>query len=1170
MSEVSKKIAIYEQKSSNNNKNDKLKNGEKKKTKLDTNNKNVKNINTGQSNSDCKDFQSKISMFQQKDKNNENKQFKNNNIIKEETNKKEKDLKSHLNKKNNSNNIYNEKGKEINIQEKIKFFNKNKEENTQKEKGIVSQKTFQEKINIFTNNTNKKENEPKTKFKGTVNNFTNSKKAIDSTKKKEVKIVTVKTYKEKSDKVEINHDKNSSDMQNIINQITTLTKENSMEDLHIRKSMPINALTPNEMPHNNNKSIQKKNQNKNDKLYSSKTINLTEAINNSNISEVKENNINSKIKKSVRHSEKLPVVIDVQKDNDVVDEIGEIFLKSDIIPLSVYNNAFCMGFFVTSFNIDNPQIIENSVDFSSDCEHNICSLALAIKPEIIFRYPEKDTKDFEISELSASICFPNGIKICCNKNEMHVKGLKNYCCILTNQNGIKYYMSTYHYYLKLPTNELNTDNDYFKALDNQVINEIKSNKYVYIPHCISLLTKYPYFNQIKKCLECMRFSLQNYSSNPSEIYDLITYFLKSIPIPPVGTKLFFPVPYCKDLIIINQPFYKDCILFGDNPIMLLEYLSVEEIIIIFRLLLFEQKVLIVGKDYDVISQLTYNLILLLYPFQWTHTYISIMTEKTIKYLQSFLPFLMGMHSSLYELATNIIFSLKENNIYIININQHTFEMNKYPDLNTKNVIKKINEIVPQLPKNIYNIMNLGLGVMKSYYEKKKEQENININRMEEILIINIKIRHVFIRAFLEILYDYKNYLSVIGGKPIFNTNSLLENRPKHDSHFYKEITETQAFQWFIQNNPVNVSKKDETFFEEQLSIYLKLANKNEFREAFINNCQITCDIYKHYCIKLENIDTFDVNNKTKINIKNENELTINNYKRYINQKYFIYDSYFKPNSIHKENKIVINHKIIFDYDKFPCTYDFYIIPNQEFNFEIEKRNKSIRIKRASIKKSQANIKKNNENELSQEQKDDIKENIFDTLTKVFKNEEITDVEQNKKLIMDSLNTDYGRDLYTSILYQNKHISNEKSFNFLKDIIFNSINKLSKLKKTERKLIYIVKLAKSCQNFRKEENKRYIYLSDILFPKFQKIQLFSEFDFWKEWALIEINEKKDEKDINKRWTKILKCLMKIMPQIGLHKSVIFSTIADLAKENIKDETIFSEFMKEVLSNLQIYH
>ena len=107
-----------------------------------------------------------------------------------------------------------------------------------------------------------------------------------------------------------------------------------------------------------------------------------------------------------------------------------------------------MGFFVSSFNIDNPQIIENSVDFSSDCGHNMCSLALAIKPEIIFRYPEKDTKDFEISELSASICFPNGIKICCNKNEMHVKGLKNYCSILTNQNGIKYYMSTYHYYLK--------------------------------------------------------------------------------------------------------------------------------------------------------------------------------------------------------------------------------------------------------------------------------------------------------------------------------------------------------------------------------------------------------------------------------------------------------------------------------------------------------------------------------------------------------------------------------------------------------------------------------------------------------------------------------------------------------------------------------------------------
>ena len=139
--------------------------------------------------------------------------------------------------------------------------------------------------------------------------------------------------------------------------------------------------------------------------------------------------------------------------------------------------------------------------------------------------------------------------------------------------------------------------------------------------------------------------------------------------------------------------------------------------------------------------------------------------------------------------------------------------------------------------------------MKSYYEKKKEQKDFNINNTEEIFPINIKIKNVFIQAFLEILYDYKNYLSVIGGKPIFNTNMLIEKRPKNDSTFYKEFTETQLFQLFIQNNTLNEPNKKQTFFEEQLEIYSKLKNKTDFREEYINNYNITCHIYKHYSIQ---------------------------------------------------------------------------------------------------------------------------------------------------------------------------------------------------------------------------------------------------------------------------------------------------------------------------------
>ncbi len=47
--------------------------------------------------------------------------------------------------------------------------------------------------------------------------------------------------------------------------------------------------------------------------------------------------------------------------------------------------------------------------------------------------------------------------------------------------------------------------------------------------------------------------------------------------------------------------------------------------------------------------------------------------------------------------------------------------------------------------------------------------------------------------------------------------------------------------------------------------------------------------------------------------------------------------------------------------------------------------------------------------------------------------------------MDSLATSYGRELYINVLYENSNISNEASFKFLNDIIYNSINKISKMK-----------------------------------------------------------------------------------------------------------------------------
>ena len=833
----------------------------------------------------------------------------------------------------------------------------------------------------------------------------------------------------------------------------------------------------------------------------------------------------------------------------------------------------------------------------ADCGHDLCSTLPAMQPEILYKYPQDDSKEYDINDLSASICFPNGIKICYKENEVDIKTYANYGSILTNQEGNRYYIMTLHFYYKI----LNIDfynrynmcpikhefvkytNEYYEKLNEEgkentqekldMYTKLNFQENIYLPFCLCLLSKYPYFNQMYKCLESIRICLSEFNvskNNLSQVFKdikfFIEYLINSIPAPINNTKVSFGIPFYNQLIEIKKPNYKDIFLYGDNNIILLEKLPVDLIVLIFKLLIFEQKILLVGNNYDNIAQISFNFISLLYPLKWSHTYISIMSEQMLKYLESFLPFFNGLHYSLYknENTQNILNNATEN-IFIININQKTIVINKYPNIKgNKANFKKISEILPNLPKNIENKLNLGLGVLKSYYEKKKLTKDLQ--EINNVLSINIKIKQVFIQTFIEILYDYENYLSIIDKCPIFNINGLLENRPKTESVFYKEFTQTQLFQLFIQNN----YKNKDTFFINMMNEYLKLKEKNNFREIFEKKCLEYCRIDKNYIISPyfleEKISKFLSNNENK-----EFELNdLNNILEETNNKYEIF---FTDDHSSKNKKVIIKDKInlniINNNNDKNKTYNFYQLPDSE---NLEQSN----LTEDSIDDIIDNIQyrrkyTRNGLELSNSEKYDIKENIVDILTKVYKNEFEENIQVDKKLLLDSLSTSYGRELFINTLYENNNaIVDEKSFKFLYIIIFNCLLNFLKLELNENNLLYCVKLVKSCSNFKKYGiNKNVIFLSDTLYPKLHDFRIVNIIDFWKKW--VETDDSLKEIDKDNKDQKYFICLEKIhliMAKMRLKKGFILSVVGEFAKENITNQIIFSSLMKKVVENLII--
>ena len=1110
---------------------------------------NKKPMENNKINDNQNSIKKQLLLFENKEKNDSKKNDINKNVIKDaqKNNTYQKNNNSNTNKNNNVQQFLTEEKKDITNQSEFK-------------NQINNSNSLKNRLNIFEPNQKNNENKD-IKNKDKIEKDNKQKMNIDKQNKDissiNQKINSIEIKEKSNNKISI---KNKIEENNTDNKITNINNNISDNNIIIKDSLDkkpeiqenkISDFKNEEKESKENEDEKKiKDKTKIDLIIqknSNKNLTILDDINKDNnkqnqnniikknsINEIKTINSENILKKS--SSKNISQVSNTSNNNN-------IFLKNEKISESVINDTFCIGFFMVSFNFNKPKIIENSDKLMADCNHTFCSSFPAISPDIYARYPEKDTDDFEISELGASICYPNGIKLCFEKNEMHINGLKNFTSILTNQVGKRYFLSTYHLYFKYSYDEFMNKYEYGNLIDKDLLQ--KSNlKNIYIPFGICLLSQYPFFNQIEKCLESLRFAIANNNSNPNEIYDLLVYLIKSIPIPSPGTNLNFPLPYFSELITINQPKYKDIFLFGDNPTIILEYFSVEEITIIMRLLLFEQKILIIGNNYEILSHIIYNFSILLYPMQWVHTFIPIMTEKTIRYLDSFLPFFNGMHVSLFELASSTLENTKEN-IFIYDLNKHTFQINTFPSLNSKNIIKKINELIPQFPKIILNNITFGLGVVKSYLDKIKNIKKASDENLGE----NIKIKQVFIQAFIEILYDYKTYLTLLNDKPIFNTKTLLEKRPKADYKFYNEITQTQLFHLFIQNNPVNY--KANTFFEEQLDLYDKLTDKKNFMKEFIDNYNKICKINENYFIPPEILENFDVKNPKKIKIQGPlNEVE---YKKNIKKKYFIYDTYFKPKSILKSNKLIITGIFTFENNKIASEINYYIFPKVEINNESEK---------AIVNYSNDELGK----ELTPMEKDDIKENITDVITKIFKNDEISDPEETEKLILDSLNNDYGIDLYTNSLYDNKNILHKDQFKFLNKLIYSSLNKILLTKITQqKKLFYTAQLIKSCENFRTKENS----LDNILYPKLSKIQIISDENFWKEYADLFIKDNCSQ-DMNKdeKWTECIKRMKNIMLLMGLNKTMIYSTLANLGKVNMT-ENKFSKLMKSIISSLKIY-
>ena len=793
---------------------------------------------------------------------------------------------------------------------------------------------------------------------------------------------------------------------------------------------------------------------------------------------------------------------------------------------------FCKGFFLSSFPYKKAKVIENSLGFPATCGHEICSKLPAMQPEIIFKYPVKDTKELELNNLTASICFPTGIKVCFNEDEDPF-AMNNYVTPITTQFGSRLYMTTYHFYVKYGIdynnkyemhplkhllNKFTSNYTDLTDIDKETTKLIQDNlklcedlgfkDFIFVPYCLSLISKYPYILQMEKILQIIFKMLCENGLN-----EFIPFIIDGVYLPEKNTMIKMYLPYCDTPIELN---YLKASLINLNMRSLLD-LNIDHILLVFRILLFEKKILFLDDNYENLSVVLDAFLGIIYPFQWVHTFIPIMSDQMIKYLETFLPYCNGIHISLKDLAKEtleedsddddrvFLFYLKKNNSEISLSGKKT-NFNKYVKNNLPNIPYKYEKDIKYKFKNLQYEYNDFIKKTNLFYAQNKELREFDN-----------KIHKIFMDVFLDMFSDYTKYISFIDDDVVFNKNLFIKNKNNEDKNFYLELFETQLFQQFIQN----FNSENNYYFNSKLNeknIINKLDTKKTQNE-------------KTFIIKPEFLN-LSCNNESNIEKELSIKYNINSYKTFSNgilkcNFRIIEEKQMKINTNFKKSKIY----------KIPYEKNNNNRNSINIDFNKKKQNKTYEIEN-----------------LNEKEMEITKEKIKNFMTKIFQSEISKNFEKNKEysefLIL--LKKIFSMDFFISLICQNKNEKELEKYSFeillkiFKEILLNYLN----LPENDKIFENIINLLRNSFLYKTKKKKQNLF--EELVQNLKKYSKFTKENFWFKWYEMEIKENLELINININIINdIIYKIVKIMLKIKIEKNLIIQFIKPINNFYIKE-------------------
>ena len=532
--------------------------------------------------------------------------------------------------------------------------------------------------------------------------------------------------------------------------------------------------------------------------------------------------------------------------------------------------------------------------------HSIDSSIL--KPQLLFSIPSTLSIKPNVLNNQFLFAFPNGIDI-----SYYEEPPKIYSIVLTNEKGIHSYFYILLFYDKI------SDSNEIKSNLNRNSNAITSEMH-YCPVSIIISTYYPnldffrnlllnFYKIIKFDYSILINSNSNTNSNSNEKNSPKTSHsvnsnidsekIKSFQKIELLNYLYFcyqlPRPPNKSVFTLSTRFDKIKYKFlslGEIPTndycidILFNTLEYSVIIKLFIALLFEKHIILIANQNMPLFCICESLRFLLFPLRWLHLYIPNLPYEQMSYLESPMPYLIGINSTktnaqdlINAYPSHIICEVGTSTLYG-NVSNLKLPLNEEMKIKTKLLLLKSKY------KNNYDELDID-GY--SYNSSRRSSKTSNMDEYEDVdfnLSFAQNVQNIFFRIFKNSLKNFKKEYIV---NNVFNSQNFLNSFEQDEyKSFFEKIINTLAFENFI------ISMK---YLDDSASRKFNLICKNGSNKAMKENTKK----YKYYKY------TFTIPKKINI-FFNMNEIK-DTYDEYNEISNMFEENYLKSNnSLNNSNK----------------------------------------------------------------------------------------------------------------------------------------------------------------------------------------------------------------------------------------------------------------------------